>query len=189
MSDKREPVAWITKNGKHIPIFADSASEDEIRKEQQIKANKKQAEEKNKGNKERTFESLIPEDSYTKYPEYQQDIEWFKKNGKRFREINPELVALYKQLNAERDKHLDPEMTKVLPKSEARYFVKDSDYPEIVKLKEQIDALHREEEALQKQIDFRNARITKMDKAFANRQREQYGRPEFKEASGDYAGF
>lgn len=47
MSDKREPVAWITKNGKHIPIFADSASEDEIRKAQQIKANKAQADEKN----------------------------------------------------------------------------------------------------------------------------------------------
>lgn len=47
MSDKREPVAWITKNGKHIPIFADSANEDEIRKEKQTADNKAQADSKN----------------------------------------------------------------------------------------------------------------------------------------------
>ena len=33
MQEKREPVTWITKNGKHIPIYADEASSDEKKKE------------------------------------------------------------------------------------------------------------------------------------------------------------
>jgi hypothetical protein len=47
MSD-REPIAWITKNGKHIPIFDEGPTEDEKKKDREIAESKKQADEKNK---------------------------------------------------------------------------------------------------------------------------------------------
>jgi hypothetical protein len=44
MGQEKEPVAWITRGGKHIPIFD---TDYEPNKEKQIEANKKQAQEKN----------------------------------------------------------------------------------------------------------------------------------------------
>lgn len=46
MADK-EPIAWVTRGGKHIPIFDNGPSDDEKQKERQIKESKKQADEKN----------------------------------------------------------------------------------------------------------------------------------------------
>lgn len=47
MAEKREPIAWVTRGGKHIPIFADEPSQDEKKKDKDIEENKKQADEKN----------------------------------------------------------------------------------------------------------------------------------------------
>lgn len=195
---------WITVNGNHIPIFEGQSKEQAInahfknqkranddadKKQKQIEANKKQAEEKNKSNKERTFESLIPEDSYTKHPNYQAAIEWFNKNGGRYNELNKQMLEAYKRVDAERDKHLNPEWAKALPKSEARLLVSELEYPEIAKLREKADKLSEEKRELEREITRRNSRMSEIDKSFAGIQREKYGRPEFKEASGEYAGF
>lgn len=47
MADK-EPIAWVTRGGKHIPIFDNGPSEEEKQKERQINESKKQADAKNK---------------------------------------------------------------------------------------------------------------------------------------------
>lgn len=52
MSEKREPVTWITRGGKHIPIYADQASEDEQKKEREIATTAKEGEYKNNPLKE-----------------------------------------------------------------------------------------------------------------------------------------
>lgn len=41
-----EPITWITKNGKHIPIYADKVSDDERKKSREIAQNEKEAQEK-----------------------------------------------------------------------------------------------------------------------------------------------
>ena len=41
-----EPITWITRGGKHIPIFTDAPTEDEKKKEWQMRESKKQASEK-----------------------------------------------------------------------------------------------------------------------------------------------
>lgn len=45
MAQDKEPIAWITRGGKHIPIFADEPTEDEKKKDREIEESKKQAEE------------------------------------------------------------------------------------------------------------------------------------------------
>ena len=42
-----EPITWITKGGKHIPIFANEPTEDEKKKDREIEENKRQAAYKN----------------------------------------------------------------------------------------------------------------------------------------------
>ena len=44
---EKKPITWITKNGKHIPIY-DEPTEDEKKKEREIAGNEKEATEKNK---------------------------------------------------------------------------------------------------------------------------------------------
>lgn len=46
MGKEREPIAWITRGGKHIPIFVDEPTEDEKKKDREIAASKKQAKQK-----------------------------------------------------------------------------------------------------------------------------------------------
>jgi hypothetical protein len=43
---EKKPITWITKNGKHIPIY-DEPSVDEKKKEREIAGNEEQADEKN----------------------------------------------------------------------------------------------------------------------------------------------
>ena len=42
-----EPITWITKNGKHIPIYADKVSDDEKKKSREIGQNEQEGSEKN----------------------------------------------------------------------------------------------------------------------------------------------
>ena len=44
--NEREPIAWVTRGGKHIPIFEQGPSADETKKDKQIADNKSKATEK-----------------------------------------------------------------------------------------------------------------------------------------------
>ena len=59
---EREPIAWVTRNGQHIPIFADSEPTDaEKKKEHDIAESKKQADRLN-GKTERLEDRLKGDD-------------------------------------------------------------------------------------------------------------------------------
>lgn len=61
---ERKPVAWITKNGKHIPIFEDGqATKDADTKEKQIEENEKEAD----------------------YMNQRSTVEWDDSNPKRYK--------------------------------------------------------------------------------------------------------
>lgn len=72
--ESRKPNAWITVNGKHIPLF-DKADSEETRKQQQITANEKES---GRLNKEYSTQSLhkqaIQELSSDKYADGTYDI-------------------------------------------------------------------------------------------------------------------
>jgi len=75
MSDK-EPIAWITRGGKHIPIFDEDY---EPNKEDQIEKNKKQAD---KLNKESGSKSNSLEDKYKNInPNFKKDASSLDKDG------------------------------------------------------------------------------------------------------------
>lgn len=70
---EREPVAWITRGGKHIPIFADEPSEDEKKKDREIAENAKQASAKN----DKPVENKYGFEVYDKEPEVEfTDSHW-----------------------------------------------------------------------------------------------------------------
>ena len=68
MAKDKEPIAWITRGGKHIPIFADEPTEDEKNKDRQIAENKKQAEEKDIFKRDKWFDQA----TYDKLPKKMQ---------------------------------------------------------------------------------------------------------------------
>lgn len=43
MAEQKQPTAWITRGGKHIPIYSDSIAKDQADKEKQIKQAEKEA--------------------------------------------------------------------------------------------------------------------------------------------------
>lgn len=133
--------------------------------------------------------SLISKDSYVNDKDYKEASDSLRRSMKESQELSSKSVELYKQYDAERDKHLDPEMVSLLGKSQARMFVKDSEFPELAELKDQLDDVSKRQKTLQLDIDKNQDFITQRDKTMSKAQRINYGEPRFEEASGKYPGF
>ena len=210
-------MPWVTtKSGKHINT--DWFDEDEKAKQRQIESNKVEATEKNessgykyfkgkkvpeeefnrlvaankltsqKGNV-RDAKDLIPKHSYTNTPEYETAHKWLSQTADERVGIGEKWLNAYKNLEDARDKYLDKEMVEALGRREARMFVNDKEHPETAQAKEEVDRIDKRRKELDEKADYYKQLMQKMDNAYSNRQREEYGRPDFKEAEGEYAGF
>ena len=75
-----EPITWITKNGKHIPIYADKVSDDEKKKQREIGQNEQSAKSMNRLSsdadesklREELRNKLLDKDSYMLSDEYRR---------------------------------------------------------------------------------------------------------------------
>ena len=70
--NEREPIAWVTRGGKHIPIFEEGPSAEESKKDKQIADNKSEADKKNadddKFKRDKWFDATV----YAKLPKKMQ---------------------------------------------------------------------------------------------------------------------
>lgn len=202
-------MPWITTStGKHINT--DWFDE----KDRQIQANKAEADNRNfkyfKGKKVteeefnrlvagnkleslkesvKTSESLIPKNSYTDNPEYKEASKWLRENGSKERDVKEKWLAAYKEYDKLRDKYVDPELVRELGRNQARELVWDSDHPDVAEMSKKVDQLGQERKQIEKDVEAYRDKLDRMDREASRKQQEEYGRPEFKEAHGDYPGF
>lgn len=184
-------MPWITtKTGAHI-------NTDWFDKERQIEQNREQANQRNtvkgstviKKNGLRSSRELIPKNSYTNNPEIQQAKKWLSDTWDERQSAGSKWVAAYRELEKAEMKYLDPELVDALGKREAMMFVRDEDHPDTAELRQKVDRLHEREKELQKEAEIRQDVLKRYDAENAKKQREEYGKPEFKPASGEYKGF
>lgn len=101
-----EPITWITKNGKHIPIYADKPTEDEQRKKKQIEQNENEASKKSgdrldcgadpKALRQEMREKLLDKDSYMLTDEYQKLDDEVMKWWNEYNKLSDRRRELYK---------------------------------------------------------------------------------------------
>jgi hypothetical protein len=184
-------MPWITtKSGAHV-------NTDWFDRERQIEQNRQQANERNavrgstvvKKNGLKSSRDLIPKNSYTNNPEIQEAKKWLSDTWDERQSAGSRWVEAYKELEKAEMKYLDPELVQALGKREAMMFVNDEDHPDTAELRQKVDKLHEREKELQKEAEIRQDVLRRYDEQNSKKQREEYGRPEFKEASGEYPGF
>lgn len=100
-----EPITWITKNGKHIPIYADKPTEEEQRKNKQIEQNEQYAKQKNRPDvtKEDIKKALLGDGpNYMDDPEYKELSKQFSYYLDQEHSASEELHKVKEQLRTER---------------------------------------------------------------------------------------
>lgn len=173
---EKEPKRWVTVAGKHFPIFEDENGNEVfgVGKEETAV---------------RSAEDLIPKNSYTNDPEYQKASKGLGALVDESLDLNHKFVEAAGELDKARDKHLDPEMVQLMSRREARLFVYDEDFPDTAEAKKKLDKIKTRQDKVEKEISQRQDVMRKLEHENSKVQREQYGKPEFKEAKGEYEGF
>ena len=210
MSQKIE--TWITVNGNHIPILEGESKKEAVdkfvknqnrvdteqdTKKKQIKANKDEADKKNTTSEspvvhtttKKDSRDLIPKDSYTSSAMYKKAEQDLSDALHSKQDVGKKYLEAYKRLEEARDKHLDPEAVQILGKREARILINDRSYPDTAEARQQVDRLHEQDKRLELTINTNQHLLDRLDTSNATKQREAYGTPEFKKASGEYKGF
>ena len=184
-------MPWLTtKDGRH---FNTDWIDD---REKQISQNEKEASTRNVVAKltpgkltKRNSRDLIPKDSYIHGETYKAtEKELSEALGDQQRVVKQRMEAV-QELEQLQDKHLDPEAVKILGKREARLLVNDRDYPDTAEARQKVDKLREQQKQLERTISTDRELIDRWDRRNAEQQREEYGKPEFKEAHGNYEGF
>jgi len=133
---------------------------------------------------------LIPKGTdYTDNTEYKQAQEWLHNHSAELQEVKESWLSAYKELEQAQDKHLDPNLVKKLGKPQARMFVWDEDYPDTAEVRKKVDQLDSKRKELEEEVRKYQSVMNRYDTQNSKKQREEYGRPEFKEAKGNYPGF
>lgn len=194
--ENRKVKQWITVNGKHVPIF-DDVSNDEQRKNQQIAENQKSAEAKNKPDmavkkverKQRDPHDLVSKDSYTKDGKYQQNEHRIQGLYRELDPLQQQYLSLAKALDEAKDKHVTEEDRKSLGRNIARMFVDEKAYPDVAEVAERFHKVSKRKNEIEDEIADLHEYFKNQDTAQSEKQRKEYGRPEFKDAHGEYEGF
>jgi hypothetical protein len=165
-----DKVAWIDRSeGQFADVEAESATKSE--------------------RKLRDPHDLVPKDSYTKKSEYQQNEAKVQGLYKELDPLQKQYLTLAKALDEAKDKHVKEEDRKALGRNIARMFVDEKAYPDVAEVAERFHRVAKRKNEVEDEISAMHNYFESQDGGQSKKQREEYGRPEFKEAHGEYEGF
>ncbi len=170
MSKEREPIAWITRGGKHIPIYADEPSDDEKKKNMQIQQSKEQAKERTE--KKSLMDKYTDKDSYIHDPEFKSLEAKASKAGKDKEELTKKWLDMGKEL--EKETVIDKETLDMFDgdRTLAKMFAKKT--PKGEKLEKERDEVYKQMKKAEEDWEHYSGKRNKRIKDESEKQKEAY---------------
>ena len=119
----------------------------------------------------------------------QESKKYLQENRERYDATVKDWLNRSNELEAVRDKYIDKELLKTLTKQEARFLVNDKEHPEIMAIKEKADRQRADIKEYERIRDEYYNEVDKFDAKQHKIEKDAYGKPEFKNAVGEYIGF